>query len=431
MAEFSRKHLNKSPTQKMMYQIKKNLQSNPFTKKVSTKLSKSTLKFIDMCQNGNGNSNSLQKYSQSDIDTIKRELNKFDVPVKDIETQLEELERTKDSLGLMKFDWQAGQETYKNELVLFCAKSKSGKSYTVNSLILEMPQSFDSITVFTGKPSFENIATQSLKKACESAGIHFFWINTDNKESVDFCDPDTSYDDYEKFKMDDGSYSKIYHNSFGAVHIYDDLYNKEKEHWVVHLMDDIAIFGRHRKINAFILFQGFTRISSKILDNATKIFIYNEYLDREDIWPKLKIDEPINLKEVQAEEEKARFYYLDDGMLMPYYNYDYPSKNAIINKLKAKTPIGLTKRKEAYQEKKKRLDELRKKEEEEKKKIEEDKRKYQERDEKDTPKEQKRIVANYSDPVGSGIKPTNNPLAKSNNNPKYTNPLRVSHFQRI
>ena len=37
MAEFSRSHLNKSPTQKMMYQIKKNLNVNPFTKKVNTK----------------------------------------------------------------------------------------------------------------------------------------------------------------------------------------------------------------------------------------------------------------------------------------------------------------------------------------------------------------------------------------------------------
>ena len=431
MAEFSRTHLNKNPTQKLFYQVRKNMQTNPFTKKIQTKLSKQTQGFLDMLQKGTGNNSSVSKYSSSDIDTIKRELNKFDVPVKDIESQLEELERTKDSLGLMKFDWNAGQETYKNELVLFCAKSKSGKSYTVNSLILEMPQSFDSITVFTGKPSFENIATQSLKKACEAAGIHFFWINTDNKEAVDFCEADTSYDDYEKFKMEDESYSKIYNNSFGAVHIYDDLYNKEKDHWVVHLMDDIAIFGRHRKINAFILFQGFTRISSKILDNATKIFIYNEYLDREDIWPKLKIDEPDNLKEVQAEQDKARFYYLDDGMLMPYYNYDYPSKNAIINKLKAKTPIGLTKRKEAYQEKKKRLEELRKKEEEERKKVEEDKRKYQERDDKDIPKEQKRIVANYSDAIGNGLKPTSNAITKSSNAPKYTNPMRVSHFQRI
>lgn len=431
--EFSRSHLNKSPTQKMMYQIKKNLNVNPFTKKVNTKLSKQTIDFLNKTLNNKSTAQTVQKMSDDEIDKLKRELGKFDIPSKSVDEQLSDLTRVKDDLGCMAFDFGAGEPTYKNELVLFLAKSKSGKSYTTNNLIIELPQSFSAVTVFTGTQSYNNIATQTLKKMCEAANIDFFWFNTnDVKQPVDFCKEGTNIEDYKKDINEDGSVKTVWKNDFGSVFVFDDLQNVPTDSPIFHFINDMAIFSRHYKINVFINYQSFTRISSKILDNMTKVFICHDYLSRLDMFPKLRIEEPPNLQECINDPNPARFYYIDDdGLLVPYYNYQYSSKQQIINKLKAKTPVGLTKRKEAYQEKKKRLDELKKKEEEEKKKIEEDKRKYQERDEKDTPKEQKRIVANYSDPVGSGLKPTNNPIAKSNNNPKYTNPLRVSHFQRI
>ena len=98
MAEFSRSHLNKSPTQKMLYQIKKNLNVNPFTKKVNTKLSKQTIDFLNKTLNNKSTAQTVQKMSDDEIDKLKRELGKFDIPSKSVDEQLSDLTRVKDDL---------------------------------------------------------------------------------------------------------------------------------------------------------------------------------------------------------------------------------------------------------------------------------------------------------------------------------------------
>ena len=166
-------------------------------------------------------------------------------------------------------------------------------------------------------------------------------------------------------------------------------------------MEDLSIKSRHDKISFFINYQSYTRLSSKILDNLTKLFIHKDFLQRQDLWRKLRINEPANLKEVLSEpyEEQTRFYYLDDGYLQPYNSYEYLNKNQVIKKMRSKASVGFIdkKKKKIYEEKTKIIKEY---EEQEKEKIK--KNKDSENDplkEKETvnnipvnPKEQKQLI---------------------------------------
>lgn len=399
--EFSKQTLNKSPTEKLIYNMNKHLNINPFNKKINNKLSKTTNTFCNKILNPQENKTKKIKESQKNIDEIKQQLEKFDIPSVNVEDLLSDLNRSFDSKGPMEFSWK-GRSTFKNEQVLVLGYSKSGKSVLINSLILELSQSFTYVVIFTGRSSYENEAAQCLKGMTESAGLQFSWFNTDTDMPIEYCEEGLTFEDYKKkYSNEDGSVSKIYKNSFPSVYLLEDLYSKSVDTHIFKFMEDLSIKSRHDKISFFINYQSYTRLSSKILDNLTKLFLHKDFLPKTDLWRKLRINEPANLKEVLAEpyEEQTRFYYLDDGYLMPYNSYEYLNKNQVIKKMRSKASVGFIdkKKKKIYEEKTKIIKEY---EEQEKEKIK--KNKENENDplkEKEyvngislTPKEQKQLI---------------------------------------
>ena len=368
--EFSKSILNKSPTEKLIYNMNKHLNINPFNRKINNKLSKTTNTFCNKILNPQENKTKKIKESQKNIDEIKQSLEKYDIPCVDVETLLSDLNRSYDSKGPMEFNWN-GRSTFQNEQVLVLGYSKSGKSVLINSLILELSQSFTYVCVFTGKSSFENEACQCLKGMTEASGLQFSWFNTDVDNPIEYCEENLSFEDYKKkYTEDDGSVSKLYKNSFPSVYLFEDLYSKPVDSHIFKFIEDMSIKSRHDKISFFINYQSYTRLSSKILDNLTKLFIHKDFLPRQDLWKKLRINEPANLKEVLAEpyEEQTRFYYLDDGYLQPYNSYEYLNKNQVIKKMRSKASVGFIdkKKKKIYEEKTKIIKEF---EEQEKQKI--------------------------------------------------------------
>lgn len=399
--EFSKQSLNKSPTDKLIYNMNKHLNINPFNKKINNKLSKTANTFCNKILKPQENKTKKIKESQKNIDEIKQELEKYDVAVTDVEELLSDLNRSFDSKGPLEFSW-GGRTTFKNEQVLVLGYSKSGKSVLINSLILELDVPFTYVCVFTGKSSYENEACQCLKSMTEQAGLQFSFFNTDTDMPVEYCEEGLSFEDYKKkYTQDDGSVSKIYKNSFPSVYLFEDLYTKSVDSHIFKFMEDMSIKSRHDKISFFINYQSYTRLSSKILDNLTKLFIHKDFLPRSDIWRKLRINEPCNLKEILAEpyEEQTRFYYLDDGYLMPYNSYEYLNKGQVIKKMKSKASVGFIdkKKKKIYEEKTKIIKEY---EEQEKEKIKKNKENNEDPlKEKETvnnipitPKEQKQLI---------------------------------------
>lgn len=385
--EFSKQSLNKSPTDKLIYNMNKHLNINPFNRKINNKLSKTTNTFCNKILKPEENKTKKIKESQKNIDEIKKELEKYDIPSVDVETLLSDLNRVKDSKGPLEFNW-SGRSTFKNEQVLVLGYSKSGKSVLINSLILELSQSFTYVCVFTGRSSYENEACQCLKGMTESAGLQFSWFNTDVDRPIEYSEEGLSFEDYKnKYTEDDGSVSKIYKNSFPSVYLFEDLYSKPVDSHIFKFMEDLSIKSRHDKISFFINYQSYTRLSSKILDNLTKLFIHKDFLPRQDLWKKLRINPPANLQEVLAEqyEEQTRFYYLDDGYLQPYNSYEYLNKNQVIKKMRSKASVGFIdkKKKKIYEEKTKIIKEY---EEQEKEKI-----KHNKENEKDPLKEQEYV----------------------------------------
>ena len=299
--EFSKSTLNKSPTDKLIYNMNKHLNINPFNKRINNKLSKTTNTFCNKILNPQENKTKKIKESQKNIDEIKQQLEKYDIPSVDVETLLSDLNRSFDSKGPMEFSWN-GAKTFQNEQVLVLGYSKSGKSVLINSLILELSQSFTYVVIFTGKSSYENEAAQCLKSMTESAGLQFSFFNTDVDKPVEFAEPGLSFEEYKKkYTEEDGSVSKIYKNSFPSVYLFEDLYSKPVDSHIFKFIEDMSIKSRHDKISFFINYQSYTRLSSKILDNLTKLFIHKDFLPKTDLWRKLRINEPANLKEVLSE----------------------------------------------------------------------------------------------------------------------------------
>lgn len=392
--EFSKQSLNKSPTEKLIYNMNKHLNINPFNKKINNKLSKTTNTFCNKILKPEENKTKKIKESQKNIDEIKKELEKYDIPSVDVEDLLSDLNRSFDSKGPMEFNWN-GRATFKNEQVLVLGYSKSGKSVLINSLVLEINVPFTYVCIFTGKSSMENTAAQCLKSMTESAGLQFSFFNTDTDIPIEYCEEGLSFEDYKKkYSNDDGSVSKIYKNCFPSLYLFEDLYSKPVDSHIFKFMEDMSIKSRHDKISFFINYQSYTRLSSKILDNLTKLFIHKDFLPRSDIWRKLRINEPANLKEVLSEpyEEQTRFYYLDDGYLQPYNSYEYLNKNQVIKKMKSKASVGFInpKKKKIYEEKTKIIKEY---EEQEKEKIKKNK------DSENNPLKEKEYINNI--PVNS------------------------------
>lgn len=398
--EFSKSTLNKSPTDKLIYNMNKHLNINPFSKKINNKLSKTANTFCNKVLKPEENKTKKIKESQKNIDEIKQELEKYDVAVTDVETLLSDLNRSFDSLGPMEFNWN-GRSTFKNEQVLVLGYSKSGKSVLINSLILELDVPFTYVCIFTGKSSYENVSAQCLKGMVEQAGLQFSFFNTDVDKKIEYCEPGLTFDDFKKkYTEEDGSVSKIYKNSFPSLYIFEDLYSKPVDSHIFKFMEDMSIKSRHDKISFFINYQSYTRLSSKILDNLTKLFIHKDFLGRSDLWKKLRINQPANLQEVLSEpyEEQTRFYYLDDGYLQPYNAYEYLNKNQVIKKMRSKASVGFInpKKKKIYEEKTKIIKEF---EEQEKQKIKKNKENNDPLKEKESvnnipiiPKEQKQLI---------------------------------------
>ena len=319
---------------------------NPYTKKRLTRRTVNSMNEATTIENTVKEhiSNENDDYKNEQYHKILKDLKEYIQPMQSIDEQLEDLKQNKQSLGIMKFDWDVDcEDTFMNQLTLIIAPSKSGKSYLINQLCYEIPHSFDKICLFMGKVSYQNKCPQVLKHVANLAGIKTQWINTDRDMKPEFND---NYGLCYEELNDDGSSNFIYNDTtYPSIYIFDDLYTKTPDHWVVNFMDTMACMSRHRKTSCFIAFQGFSRLSNKILDNSTRIFLFYDILGREDLWKKMKIPPPTNLNEVLKDIEQGthtRWYYLDDSNLEEYVPYDIASKQQAVNKMKSKLPKAIT-----------------------------------------------------------------------------------------
>ena len=337
--------------------------NNPYTNKTVTRMCKNKLQECEIlsnyCQNKINNEEDEDKMKE--YVKLMREIKECTNPLQTIDEQLSDLIPNKTSKGVMSFDWDIDfEDTFINQYTLIIAPSKSGKSFLINQLIYEIPHSFDKICFFMGKVSYQNKCPQVLKHICNLAGIKTQWINTDSEIKPEFSKSEQQC--FENLN-DDGSSNYIYDNTTNpSIYIFDDLYTKDSKHWVVNFMDTMACLGRHRKTSCFVAFQGFSRLSNKIVDNSTRIFLYHNILDREDLWRKLKIMPPSNLNEVLEEIKKGlntRWYFLDDDRLEEYIPFNIVSKQQAVNKMRSKLPKSILdekKRKELEEMNKRKIE---------------------------------------------------------------------------
>ena len=338
--------------------------NNPYTNRTVTRMCKNKLQECEIlsnyCQNKINNEEDEDKMKE--YVKLMREIKECTNPIQTIDEQLSDLTPNKTSKGVMNFDWDIDyQDTFMNQYTLIIAPSKSGKSFLINQLIYEIPHSFDKVIFFMGKVSYQNKCPQVLKHVCNLAGIKTQWINTDSD-----IKPDWSKSEQECFENlnDDGSSKYIYDDTTNpTIMVLDDLYTKQSSHWTVNLLDSMACMGRHRKTSCFVAFQGFSRLSNKIIDNASKIFLYYQILDREDLFRKLKIMPPTNLNQVLEDIKKGlntRWYFLDDDRLEEYIPFNIVSKQQAINKMRSKLPKSILdeKKKKELEEMEKRRREL-------------------------------------------------------------------------
>jgi len=342
---------------------------NPFTNKIVTRVIKSKRKLMNSMVNEiNSNIEHLEN-TKSDPELLKQfnrllnSLKEYDKPEETIEEQLSDLKPDSKSMGVMDFQWDINKnETYINSFTLIIGASKSGKSVLTNQLIFELPQSFDKICFFMGKDSWMNKCPKVLEHICKRSGVKTQWINTDKDSlQIEFSDnEDQCYKDLNP----DGSSKFVYRNTmYGSVYIFDDLYTCKNPN-IINFIDQMAVMGRHMKVNTFVCFQGFTKLSNKILDNATRIFLNYNILEREDLWRKLKLPPPDNLDQVINDirgNYHSRWYYIDDIYLEPYEPYSFANQGQVIDKMKAKLPRNIKneKIKKEFEAKQKELDKLR------------------------------------------------------------------------
>lgn len=338
--------------------LRKLKHNNPYTNKTVTRMCKNKIQECEIlsnyCQNKINNEkdeNKMKEYVK-----LMREIKEYTNPIQTIDEQLADLKPDKNSKGITGMDWNIDyQDTFMNQFTLIIGPSKSGKSTLIgNSLIYEIPNSFDKVIFFMGKISYENKCAQILKHVCNLSNIKTQWINTDNEEKPEFSN--SIQQCFENLNAD-GSSNFIYGDTTNpTIMIFDDLYTKPTTHWVVNFMDSMACMGRHRKTSCFVCFQGFSRLSNKLIDNATKIFLYYQILEREDLFRKLKRAPPTNLSQVLDDIKKGlntRWYYLEDDMLVEYIPFNIVSKQQAVNKMKSKLPKSILDEK-----KKKELEEM-------------------------------------------------------------------------
>ena len=334
--------------------------NNPYTNKTVTRMCKNKLQECEIlsnyCQNKINNEEDEDKMKE--YVKLMREIKECTNPIQTIDEQLSDLVPNKNSKGIMGIDWDINyQDTFMNQFTLIIGPSKSGKSTLINnSLIYEIPHSFDKVIFFMGTVSYQNKCPQILKHVCNLAGIKTQWINTDSEIKPEFSKSEQQC--FENLN-EDGSSNFIYDNTDNpTIMVFDDLYTKDNKHYVINFMDTMACLGRHRKTSCFVCFQGFSRLSNKIVDNSTRIFLFSQILDREDLWRKLKRMPPSNLNEVLEDIKKGlntRWYFLDDDRLEEYIPFNIVSKQQAVNKMKSKLPKSILDEK-----KKKELEEMNK-----------------------------------------------------------------------
>lgn len=330
--------------------IYKNVKINPYTNKVSQKMSGPTKKFIESSISGNVN-NMPRKMDEESVMKLKSELMGLNIPIENIDDQLKELTRKRNQKGALSFDLDGsiGNAFRKSNTAILVAPTASGKTVCIlGSLIFEISNPFDTIIYFSGKSSYENEHVQTFKAICKRVVsnnskdseplMHFLWFNTDNnKQPINFFKGDwNQYKQSENNK--DGSVKSLYASPYGSVFIFDDLQNAGIHDPVYELMSDLAIKGRHRLINWFITFQTAVRLNTKLLTNCERLFISKLAITDKNVWTRLKKGEPTNLKECMQDPDPPRFYYLDNNKLLPYLNLEFSDLKQVINKLKSKLP---------------------------------------------------------------------------------------------
>ena len=156
---------------------------NPYTNKRMTRMTKNNKEQLEKIKNiAESNANTQTNEEKvAEYYRILRQIAEMDKPSVDIDEQLCDLRQSKESKGIMAFEWNIDcQDTYINAFTLIIAPSKSGKSLLINQLIYELPQSFDKIVFFMGPDSYRNKCPQTLKHIADKVGIKTQWINTDN-----------------------------------------------------------------------------------------------------------------------------------------------------------------------------------------------------------------------------------------------------------
>jgi len=351
-------------------QFNKTCHRNPFSKKITTRMIKSKKQIMNSMISEINNNIQQIKGSDNDPELLKQfnrllnELKEYDKPEDPIEIQLKDLKQTDKTMGINDFEWNLNDnKIYNNQFVLELGPSRSGKSVLTNQLIGELPVSFDKLVLFMPPDSFRNTSPQILQHVCKRAGIKTQWVDTSNE-----C-LEIEYTDSEEQAFSDlnpnGSCKYIYNNPlYGSVWVIDDCYTCRSPA-ILNLIDEMAVKGRHSKRNIFINFQGFTKLSNKIIDNVTKIFIHQSFVGRDDIWRKLKMAPPENLQEVISDINSGfgtRWYYIDDIYLQPYTPYQYANQAQVIEKFKAKLPKNLKNEKirKEFEQKEKELERMRK-----------------------------------------------------------------------
>lgn len=330
--------------------IYKNVKINPYTNKVSQKMSGPTKKFIESSISGNVN-NMPRKMDEESVMKLKSELMGLNIPIENIDDQLKELTRKRNQKGALSFDLDGsiGNAFRKSNTAILVAPTASGKTVCIlGSLIFEISNPFDTIIYFSGKSSYENEHVQTFKAICKRVVsnnskdseplMHFLWFNTDNnKQPINFFKGD--WNQYKQSEINkNGSVKSLYASPYGSVFIFDDLQNAGIHDPVYELMSDLAIKGRHRLINWFITFQTAVRLNTKLLTNCERLFISKLAITDKNVWTRLKKGEPTNLKECMQDPDPPRFYYLDNNKLLPYLNLEFSDLKQVINKLKSKLP---------------------------------------------------------------------------------------------
>ena len=164
---------------------------NPYTNKRMTRMTKNNKEQLEKIKNiAESNANTQTNEEKvAEYYRILRQIAEMDKPSVDIDEQLCDLRQSKESKGIMAFEWNIDcQDTYINAFTLIIAPSKSGKSFLINQLIYELPQSFDKIVFFMGPDSYRNKCPQTLKHIADKVGIKTQWINTDNDVKPEFND---------------------------------------------------------------------------------------------------------------------------------------------------------------------------------------------------------------------------------------------------